>query len=183
MHGIVSLLPEPFYAQVSSIWDELSDRHGLHGVRVTPFPHFSWQIAQEYPSPALEETLQMVADEAAPLRISTAGIGLFTGPAPVLYIPVVKTSALVKLHSRIWERFSSCGRGISAYYHPAGWMPHISLAYLDLTPVNVGGIVKDLVVRDFTWDMTIDNIAYIHEPSGEVGQLRLRYDLVGKGLG
>jgi hypothetical protein len=182
MHGIVSLLPEPFYTQVSTIWDELSERHGLNGVRVTPFPHFSWQIAQEYPSPALEEALQMVASAAAPLRISTAGIGLFTGPAPVLYIPIIKTSALVTLHARIWERFSSCGRGISAYYHPTGWMPHISLAYIDLTPANVGGIVKDLVFRDFTWDMLIDNIAYIHEPNGEVGQLRLRYELVGKGL-
>ena len=48
MHGLVSLLPEPFYAQVESIWRELERDFGLTGIRVTPFPHFSWEGVEDY---------------------------------------------------------------------------------------------------------------------------------------
>jgi hypothetical protein len=176
MHGIVTLLPEPYYSQVIAIWDELSERHGLTGIRVTPYPHFSWQIGQHYPSPQLEDTLRSIAVETSVQRVSTAGLGIFTGPSPVLYIPVVKTSALISLHHKIWERFSTFGVGISTYYNPTAWVPHISLAYLDLTPANIGLVLHDIVDRNFTWDMRIDNIAYIDEPNGSVGNLKMRFD-------
>jgi hypothetical protein len=179
MHGIVSLLPEPFYTRVLTIWDELEARYGLSGIRVTPYPHFSWQIGQEYQPEMLDTALRDIAAESNPLVVSTAGLGVFTGPLPVLYIPVVKTAALIRLHTRIWQRLEGTGAGISGYYNPSNWAPHISLAYLDLTPANVGPVVTNLAVRYFTWDMVIDNIAYIYEPEGESGVLRMRYRLGG----
>jgi hypothetical protein len=175
MHGIVSLLPEPYYTRVIAIWEELSERYGLRGIRVTPYPHISWQIGQDYPSPELEQAMQEIAAETAPLQVTTAGLGVFTGTSPVLYIPVVKTAALVALHARIWDRFSAFGVDVSSYYSPTAWAPHISLAYLDLTPANIGPIVAELAVRYFTWEMRIDNIAFIYEPSGEIGELRFRF--------
>jgi 2'-5' RNA ligase len=179
MQGIVSLLPEPFYTHVTVLWDELCDQHGLTGVRVTPYPHFSWQIGQNYPPQALEEAMQAIATEISPLPISTAGLGLFTGPAPVLYIPVVKTSALFELHTQIWQRFSQFGQGVNSNYHPNAWMPHITLAHLDLTPANIGSVIGMLSHQNTTWDMIIDNIAYIHQSRDEAGELKMRYELRG----
>jgi 2'-5' RNA ligase len=173
MHGIVSLLPEPYYSRVFSIWDELETRYRLNGIRATPYPHFSWQIGQHYPAQELKRAMQSIAAETAPLKISTAGLGVFTGRSPVLYIPVVKTAALDALHIRIWERFTTFGEGISSDYSPMAWMPHISLAYLDLTAANIGPVLADLTQHYFTWDMYIDNIAFIYQPSGKTGQLRL----------
>jgi len=175
MHGIVSLLPEPYYGRVLAIWDEFEDRYGLSGIRATPYPHFSWQIGQDYPSPALESALQETAAETAPLVVTTAGLGLFTGASPMLYIPVVKTASLAALHGRIWKRFSAIGAGVSSHYSPNKWAPHISLAQLDNIPANIGAITADLAVRYFTWEMRVDNIAFIDQPSGKIGELRLHF--------
>ena len=47
-------MPEPYYAKVESLWDELETRFGLNGIRVTPYPHFSWNIAEEYDRPQMD---------------------------------------------------------------------------------------------------------------------------------
>ena len=36
MHGLVTLLPEPYFAQVESLWDGLEVNFGLNGIRITP---------------------------------------------------------------------------------------------------------------------------------------------------
>jgi 2'-5' RNA ligase len=179
MHGLVSLLPEPFYTQTKSIWQELETLYGLQGIRVTPYPHFSWQIAQEYDLEALKEALAELSKSITPFPVRTAGLGLFTGPKPVIYISVVKTPSLIDLHAIIWSRLKNVGRGISPYYSPEAWMPHISLAYEDVTPDNIADLMQTLTFRPFAWEMQIDNIALIFEPDGVIGDLKFRFNFSG----
>ena len=42
MHGLVSLLDNKHCKKVEDIWEKLEKKHQLHGIAVTPFPHFSW---------------------------------------------------------------------------------------------------------------------------------------------
>ena len=180
MHGLVSLLPEPYYARVEKIWQELETRFGLTGIQVTPYPHFSWQISEEYPINLLEETAHEVSVKTQPLQITTAGLGLFTGPQPVIFISVVKSPALAAVHRMIWQRFENVCEGVSPLYSPDSWMPHISLAYEDVTPVNIGPAMQWLAFQDFNWKMTIDNLSYICEPSGTIGSLQCSYGFCGE---
>ncbi|MBN1146504.1 MAG: 2'-5' RNA ligase family protein [Anaerolineales bacterium] len=172
MHGLVSLLPEPYYNQVQAIWEELAGGYGLQGVRVTPYPHFSWQIAQDYDFERLEEIVRGIARASPPLAVRTAGLALFTGFRPVLYVPVVKDALLLELHAHIWRSAQPASQGLSPYYAPDAWMPHISLAYEDVNRENIGPLIESLAFRSFNWEMTIDNIALIYEPKGEIGALK-----------
>lgn len=180
MHGLVSLLPEPYYARVKNIWQELETRFGLKGIQTTPYPHFSWQIGEDYATQLLDEAAHEVSLITPPLQITTTGVGIFTGPNPVIYIPVVKTPTLANAHAHIWQRFQNVGQDISPYYSPDLWMPHISLAYEDVTTENIGEVMQWLAFQDFSWEMTIDNISYICEPAGEIGALQCTYSFCGE---
>lgn len=176
MHGLVSLLPQPYYKEVEDIWNELETEHGLTGIKVTPYPHFSWQIAEDYDLDDLKNILHELTENTAPFEIHTSGIGIFTGHKPVIYIPVVKSVPLMKLHARIWQMTKDTGRHISNLYSPETWMPHISLAYEDVDEANIAAVMENLFFRSFSWAMTIDNIAFIYEPNGEIGQLKFQFE-------
>ncbi len=177
MDGLVSLLPEPYYQQVTSFWDELEDIFQLTGIRVTPFPHFSWQIAESYDDQRLKEVIHQLASETQRFPVRTSGIGIFSGLQPVIYVPLVKNRTLIELHSQIWEQVApiAAGGSPSPYYHPDHWMPHISLAYSDVNQNNLAAIMTHLAFKSYDWEMEIDNLSFISEPSGTIGQLKYHY--------
>lgn len=179
MHGLVSLLPEHHYKRVEGIWQDLEDDFGLAGIRVTPYPHFSWQIAETYDVEALARIAQTIAAESRPFLVRTSGLGLFSGPRPVIYIPVVKTAELLAFHAQVWERCQSAAQGLSPFYSPDQWMPHISLAYTDVTESNIGPVLRWLAFVPFQWEFTVDNLAFIEEPAGEVGRLAFQVPFQG----
>lgn len=177
MHGLVSLLPTPFYAQVEETWQELERDFGLVGIRVTPYPHFSWHIAEDYDFQRLEAIMRGIAAQVRPFVVHTTGLALFTGEKLVIYVPIVKTARLVELHALIWEHTAQVSQGRSAYYAPEFWMPHISLAYEDVNRDNLGRVVERLAFRSFDWEMVIDNVALIYEPTGKIGELKFKAEL------
>lgn len=179
MHGLVSLLPEPYYHQVESLWQELETNHDLHGVQITPLPHFSWQIASNYDFEALEAIIDDLAACTPPFIVRTTGLGLFTGIRPVLFVPLIKDAFLQNLHATIWEKSIPTVAGLSSYYSPTHWIPHISLAYQDIDAQNIGPIMQNLTFRTFNWELCIDNLALIYEPEGEIGRLLFKIPLRG----
>jgi 2'-5' RNA ligase len=180
MHGLVSLLPQPYYNQVLALWDELESDFRLKGIRVTPFPHFSWEIAEEYDEALLAQLLNEMVLNLPPLHVTCTGLGIFSGPQPVIFIPVVKTASLVQLHQTVWDILKPAAKDRSPYYSPDFWMPHISLAYMDVTPANIGPLMEKLAFRSFNWQFEVDNFTYIYEPEGSIGQIKLQATWSGK---
>lgn len=180
MHGLVTLLPEPFYAQVETLWDGLEENFGLKGIRVTPYPHFSWNIAEEYERPAMDWALAETALETPIFKVPTDGIGLFPAPVPVLFIKVLRNPILDALHKQLWERLLPISTDLSPYYNAENWQPHISLAYSDLTSEQLPDVRAWLEAQEsYQWEMDVNNICYIHEPGGQVGELQLNVLLQG----
>ena len=180
MHGLVTLLPKPYYEKVKSLWDGLEARFGLNGIRITPYPHFSWNIAEEYDRPQMDWAVAETGLVTPVFNVQTSGIGLFPAPVPVLFIQVARDPLLDTLHQRLWDRMQGIGREMSAYYNPENWQPHISLAYGDLRSDQVPEVRDWLEEQDpFRWEMEIKNICYIHEPDGQVGDLQLNVPLQG----
>lgn len=179
MRGLVSLLPQPYYAQVEALWDELESKFGLRGIRITPYPHFSWQIGEDYLEEALVNAMQTLTAETKPLEVHVKGIDTFTSQRPVAFIKVLKDPALVSLHERIWTDFLPITKGASTLYSPPLWLPHISLAYADLTSENIEAVVTWLKTKPIDWTFVVDNIAFIYEPAGEVGQLKYKFAFQG----
>ncbi len=161
MNGIASLLDKPATARVERLWQELEDRCGLVGVKVTPFPHFSWQVTEAYDLPRLETVLLLLARQTQPFTIRTAGIGLFTSEAPIVYISIVKDETLIRFHTLLWEQTNGIAINPSLYYMTEKWVPHITLAYNDVGPANIDCAIQYLAFQSIDWEIQIDNLILV----------------------
>jgi len=170
MMAVVSLLDERHDLQVRALWGELARDFGPRRVtEIVRDPHVTYQGAEDYDLDRLDTALCAVAAATAPFTISTTGLGIFTGPQPVLYLAVVRSAALTTFHTALWDAIGTAGRDYSPLYAPAGpWTPHITLAQWDLTPENIGPIAARLATRPLGWEIPIDNLAVLRRPSLDI---------------
>jgi 2'-5' RNA ligase len=176
MHGLISLLDKTHEELVQQIWQELEQLCGMKGVLVTPFPHFSWLIANDFDWPALEDTLQEVAGNIRPFTVRTTGLSMFTGETPVIYIPLVRTGELSRVHEMIWNKVTPLGKAISPFYSPEFWMPHITVGFGDVTPNNLACLMQLFSSRSFNWEIQIDNLAIGFQNDGTTAVISNRYE-------
>lgn len=180
MHGLVSLLDDHYYSQVEDIWQDLEDKFGLTGIKITPYPHFSWQVAEDYDLNRVEALMKDCIEDIQPLKIKTAGLGIFLPPEfPIIFINIVKDSNLFTTHQKIFTQFKNVAKGMINFYSPDSWIPHISLAYSDLTRKNIGDVIKYLSFKNFHWEIEIDNLSFLYEPTGTIGQLKYKFGFKG----
>ncbi|MFW5708709.1 MAG: 2'-5' RNA ligase family protein [Chloroflexota bacterium] len=180
MYGVVSLLDGKYTAIIEEIWDTFQRNFGVHGVHVTPIPHFSYHVAENYDISQLDELLELFTRQIEPFTIRTSGLGIFTGPEPVLYIPVVPDGNLLSIHRRIWQAIDATAQGSSLYYQPVEWRPHITLTQGGVDHDMLPQVIRVLSERNFNWNIEIDNLSIIGgtpESEAQVHGLVARYDL------
>jgi len=177
MHGIVSLLDSAHYRLVEALWAELDEVCSVRGVYVTPFPHFSYHVAEQYEVDKLAEIVRQVARDTLSFRIRTTGLGMFTGAQPVLYLPVVRTSELSRLHHTLWHAIAPVSAGRVDYYQPDVWMPHITIGFGDVDVDSAAAAIRLLGARTYDWDIAIDNLTLVYD-TGTRQESRARYSLV-----
>src|SRR6266704_4044580 len=179
MHGIVTLLDNDHYRLIEDLWAELERRFSVHGVYITPYPHFSYHVAQDYDLGLVESVLQRITSNITTFKVRTSGLGIFTGASPVLYIPVVRSLELTQLHQELWQEISTVSSGVQEYYNPDRWMPHITIGFGDISKDNLSQIIPFLAERDFSWEITVDNIALIYD-TGTKQEMKSRFDITGE---
>ena len=166
MHGVVTVLPEPYFERVAHLWQALKLHFGVGSPKATAVPHFSYHISPEYDLAALEEVLLETAVSTPPFTVKTTGIGIFPGEKPVVYLPVTRTPELQALHSALWPRLQSVAQGSaleSAYYAAANWFPHITLGHSDITTENLGPIITWLNGQSLAWEIQATNLTLLHD--------------------
>src|SRR5713226_8869485 len=163
MNAVVSILDKQHYQIVEDIWAKLERELAVRGVYSTPYPHFSYQVAQHYDVEQLELILQHFALNSTPFQVRTTGLGIFTGPHPILYIPVVRSPELTQFHQMLWSEISKIGFGIQHYYYSELWIPHITIGIDDINTYNLPRIMRLLSERNLNWEIAINNIAFIYE--------------------
>ncbi len=161
MQGVVTVLDEQHYRLVESLWDEFGRRFGIADLYRTPIPHISYHVAEQYDLTLLEGALHRVAENVRAFEVRTTGLGIFTGAQPVLYIPVARSRMLDEFQRMLWERTARYGVGVSPHYAPEHWMPHITLADGNINPSKLGELVRFLSVREFAWEIPMDNLCLI----------------------
>jgi 2'-5' RNA ligase len=164
---------------VEEIWQNLERECGLERTAEVVFPHFSWHVAEEYDRPRLEETLWEIARTTRPFPLRTAGLGMFTGPRPAVYVPVVKTRRLMDLHSMIWDMLEQKASRISRLYAPGRWIPHISLARGNPAGGNMAGVLGVLGSQTFDWEFDADNVSFLSEETDGSYRLSLEAAFTG----
>ena len=176
MHGIVSLLDNDYNQLIEELWAELKREFTVQGVYVTPYPHFSYHVAQDYDVDKIEPVLQRITSNITTFKVRSRGLAVFTGTSPVLYIPVVRSFELTQLHQELWEQISPSCSGALEYYHPDQWMPHITIGFGDISKNNLSEIIPFLSERNFNWEINVNNIALIYD-TGTKQELKSRFDI------
>jgi len=179
MEGVVTILGEPFYEMVETIWRNVDAVCGLASVKATDIPHFSWHVAETYPEEKLAAILEETCAKAQPFWVMTAGLGIFTAEKCVLYISMVTDSTLIQFHKQLWERLDGIGVRASPYYSPGQWVPHITLALDGLEAEGLSCAVRELACRPYIWEMKVDHLAMIGEAGLESGLDLLRFQFGG----
>ena len=179
MAASASLLDDEHSAKLVAIWEALKSEFGLESVFISPTPHFSYQTARDFDLEMLERVVGDVAQNARPLKVQTAGLGVFPGERPTLYIPLVRTPELTKLQLALWSAGAMATAKPSPEYHPAKWVPHITLAQGDLTPELLPQVVAHLNRTKLTWQMDIDNLAIVRGKGDKPQEVLARFPLQG----
>ncbi len=179
MHGIVSLLDSKQNQLVEEIWAELEREFSVQGVYITPYPHFSYHVAQAYDIDKIAPVLQRITSNITTFNVKTSGLGVFTGTSPVLYIPVVRSLELTQLHEELWQEISPVSSGVQEYYNPDQWMPHITIGFGDISKDKLSQMISLLAERDFNWEITVNNIALIYD-TGTKQEMKSRFDITNE---
>jgi 2'-5' RNA ligase len=182
MHGIVSFLDEPHYRRVEELWAELSGRFDVEGIYVTPYPHFSYQVAESYDREKVASILQLLAGRTGPFLVHTSGLGIFTGPQPILYVPVARSPYLAKLQAELWMAVSRAAGGVVDYYLPERWLPHITLGFGDITLDKLPAIVGWLNQQSLNWTIPVNNFSFIYD-DGQEQTVQYRFPFGGSAVG
>ncbi len=181
MQAVISLLPEPYTSQVEQIWNALEDRFGLSYIRVTPFPHFTWQLGDAYHEEEVIPRLHEFTLRQKPFEVKTQGLNFFTSERPVLFIEVHKSPKLLDLYSAIWNLLLPFTIDPSPLYSPERWHPHITLALEDLSWEMMDKVTAHLQQEDLSWRFLLDNITIACQHADGKSQVEHIFRL-GKGL-
>ena len=176
MQGIVSLLDGADGERVELLWDELRRDFGVRGIHSKRFPHFSYNVAEEYDLPRVHVILGALASQTRSFSAQTSGVGIFTRKEPVIYLPVVKTWELAVLHKEIAAAVSTLATGINEYYAEDIWIPHITIAEGDVDLLVLPEIVRRIGERNFRWELRVTNFAVIHATE-DVQEVCFRRDI------
>lgn len=161
--GVVSLLDDEFNGRIEIIWQKLEDRFGKETIQRTPYPHFSYHVAESYALDTVSDALQEATNDMQPFRVRTAGLGVFTGEEPVLYIAMVRDPKLSKLQKRIYNITEPHADQTFAYYHPQKWVPHITLLRGGIDHTSLSQVIAMLQGHDFHGEIQIDALALLEE--------------------
>ena len=161
MLAITTLLNAQNANRINRLIESLEAEFGLDDVQATPDPHITYQLAGVRKRDALRRVLRDVARQTQPFVAHTSGLGVFPGPNPVIYIPVLRSDALNQLHHRIRQATAPLCLRTDKFSGPDCWLPHISLALHDTTPELLGPVMQYLNQHTFNLRLAITNIAIL----------------------
>ena len=171
MHGIVSVLGEPHYAQVVHLWAEMKQRFDVGNPEATAVPHFSYHVATAYDLDVCNQVLLETAVSTPPFTVKATGIGIFSGEVPVVYIPIARSPSLMALHNLLTSRLEPITTSSLEYYAPVNWFPHITLANGNMSPKQLGEIVVWLNTLPLAWEVQVTNLTLLHDDSSQLTAL------------
>lgn len=169
MYAVVSQLDPIHEALVRGLWEELDIHHRVRLRYPKPIAHISYMVFSDKPRIDLKERLRVFALGHEPFEIRAGGLGLFPGSPAILYVPVVRSARLTRFHHELWHELRGEDYPSSVLYHPDRWVPHITLAHLNLQNVGVADVIVDMAERRLDWQCTISSVALINGMSVESG--------------
>jgi 2'-5' RNA ligase len=177
LYGNISVLDASHYQIVKDLWADIDRSCGPRSLVPHPFPHFTYQAAEDYDLTQLDEILQALAARSVPFQIPTAGLSIFGDYAVYLVVP--RVPQLDRYHAMLWQATIPAGRTKpEVWYSPEEWVPHITLALGPQIRDKVPEIVRLLYRRDLEWRIEVNNLTVVYEDDTHKEFIN-RYDFPG----
>lgn len=175
-YAVATLVNPLENSELRATWERINEICQAQQVQPTRMPHLSWHVSMDYDPVALDDFLKHILSSLKPFEIHTTGVGIFSAPQPVVYLPVVKTRALLDLHEMLWKGVSPLTQSGNRLYSPDVWVPHITIAYESSLLENICGVIDELAVKPLETTLKFDHLAVIYRDGDQLGQ-KDRYDL------
>ena len=153
--------------KIESIWREVGMSCGKNSQISFQYPHFTWQAAASYNVTGFEMALRDAFLSQSPFTIKLAGLGVFTGGLPILYLNMVKSPLVQNLHQMITDISKSYVKGLEDYWLPEQWMPHLTLMEPGTNSKTIANFLPCLLERKFDWEIGVKSICLHSDESGK----------------
>lgn len=181
MYAIISELDNDSSVVVKNLWARLRDACGLRAIYDLPTPHFSWLVAEALDLPSAKAIIADLATHHLMLTSHVFGLGIFSGDRPVLYLPIVKSQAMIDLHNQIWEKLTPLADRVNGYYSPAFWLPHITLAINDLRRENLACALESVAFEPVELTISAANLILVVQKGNPPNNVLYQYRLASSG--
>jgi 2'-5' RNA ligase len=179
MYGVVTLLDANHLIRFSEVWDLLIRFCPEFNQQAAPLPHFSWHIAEGYDLARLQHLLSEFVRDAHTFTAHCAGLGLFTGATPVVYIRLVKDDRLAQLQRQLYQQILPISSSPSPFYTPQAWVPHISLTSDIPDPELLACAMRYLAFRVYDWEIRVDHLTIGYQDDQQGAEILQRYAFYG----
>ncbi|MGI6250274.1 MAG: 2'-5' RNA ligase family protein [Anaerolineaceae bacterium] len=181
MQALVTALPKPYEDEVYALWDDLETRFGSKFVRITPIPHFSWQVGESYDLDQVVPMLSRLTLKLEPFQVWANGVNFFVSQTPIVFIKLMKEPYLLRMHTQLWEMMETHTLRPNLLYNTSMWTPHITLALQDVNWDDLKAVMQHLSEKKIDWHFTVDNLSILCQPDS--GAYKLQYTFkFGQGL-
>lgn len=186
MQSVCALVSPEYFRQVVDLRAALCEDPAVGAIYDPPFVHLTLQLAEEYDWAGLESALATFARGWKPFELRTLWLLASTGNSTGVAVAPYKDRQLAEFHAAVWETASPFAQGrVEQFYHPDRWLPHITIKRCGPDERSFGNAMARLAKVDFTWTMSIDNVAVQHDPGKNslTHYLRIRLPLAGSARG
>lgn len=167
MQALIAEFSEESNEIIRSIWKQVEMSCGEKSKVSFIYPHFTWQGAEKYQVQEFEMMLRNAFLGQKPFKIKLAGLGIFTGIKPILYLNMVKSPLVNKIHEIITEVSLPFVTAIEDYWLPENWMPHLTLVEPGTDSKIIGEFLPCLLERKFDAEIEVKSICLHTDETGE----------------
>jgi 2'-5' RNA ligase len=167
MQALIAEFSEESNEIIRSIWSQVETSCGEKSKLSFIYPHFTWQAAERYQVQEFEMILRNAFLGQRPFKIKLAGIGIFTGEKPVVYLNMVKTPFISKIHGVITDVSQAYITSLESYWLPENWMPHLTLMEPGTDLKTISEFLPCILERKFNKEIEVKSICLHTDEYGE----------------
>jgi 2'-5' RNA ligase len=159
--GVVSILEGKPYKETKRMWWYFDREYNSRAIQNFPHPHLSFQGGICDNINVLDANLKKLSAQIKPFIIRTEGIDTFKEPDRAIFLEVVPTKTLQRIHKKVDVLLRKYCSQTFKLYSPQNWHPHVTLAHGDLTQNKFQKAKKDLENYHPGYKLKVHNICLV----------------------
>jgi 2'-5' RNA ligase len=158
---VALLTPQSIQDCANQIKQHFADHHGSRAAlksppHITLQPPFTWFCSEQV---LLETSLQEFAIAQSAVPVTLNGFAAF--PPRVIYINVLRTSDLLALQTSLMDHCESKLGIVDPVGKQRPFVPHLTVAFRDLTPPNFQAAWPEFQDRPFDFEFTASHLTLL----------------------